>query len=168
MIDNEQPTVRSTKFDWTSYQTYDEISAWLDEQLAAHPDVLREVPFGKSHEGRPIRAVHLSRKAGNPAVIIESNIHAREWITSATATWLLNELLTSTDPAVRDLSQNLDWYIIPIFNVDGFAYSHTTVSVKIIARFASHINSFLIRFMLRTGCGANRDTTMRHCATAPI
>lgn len=59
--------------------------------------------------------------------MIEANIHAREWITSATATWLLNELLTSTHPDVQDLAQNIDWVIIPVFNVDGFAYTHSTV-----------------------------------------
>lgn len=64
---------------------------------------------------------------GNPLVFIESNIHAREWITSATATWFINELLTSTDTEIQDLAQNIDWIIIPVFNVDGFHYTHTTV-----------------------------------------
>ena len=68
---------------------------------------------------------------GNPAIFIESHIHAREWITSATATWFINELLTSSDPEVRQLANNYDWYILPILNVDGFVYSHETVSVKI-------------------------------------
>ena len=67
---------------------------------------------------------------GNPTIFIEANIHAREWITSATATWFLNELLTSQDPAVVDLATNIDWYIIPIFNVDGFAYTHAVVSLS--------------------------------------
>lgn len=65
---------------------------------------------------------------GNPVIFLEANIHAREWITSATATWFLNELLTSTEPAIRDLAENIDWYILPVFNVDGFVYSHTVVS----------------------------------------
>ena len=67
---------------------------------------------------------------GNPTIFIESNIHAREWITSATATWFINELLTSTDPAMQDLAQNIDWIIIPVFNVDGFHYTHTTVNSR--------------------------------------
>lgn len=64
---------------------------------------------------------------GNPTIFIESNIHAREWITSSTATWFINELLTSTDPVIMDLAQNIDWYIIPVLNVDGFHYTHTVV-----------------------------------------
>lgn len=65
---------------------------------------------------------------GNPVIFIESNIHAREWITSATATWLLNELLTSTDAVTQVLSNQYDWIIVPIVNVDGYVYTHTTVS----------------------------------------
>ena len=61
-------------------------------------------------------------------MFIEANIHAREWISSATATWFINQLLTSTDPAVVDLAENIDWYIVPVLNVDGFSYSHTDVS----------------------------------------
>lgn len=45
---------------------------------------------------------------------------------SATATYVLNELLHSTDPAVQDLALNIDWYIIPISNPDGYEYSRTT------------------------------------------
>lgn len=56
---------------------------------------------------------------------MEANIHAREWITSATATWLLNELLTSTDPIVQVLSNEYDWIIVPIVNVDGYIYTQT-------------------------------------------
>lgn len=130
LIDRERESNRQseTHFDWTAYKNYTQIYEWLDEQIAAHPTVLQERPFGRSYEGRPIRAVRLSRKAGNKAVFIEANIHAREWIASATATWLLNELLTSVDPAIRDLSENLDWYFVPIFNVDGFDFSHRVVS----------------------------------------
>lgn len=59
--------------------------------------------------------------------MIDANIHAREWISSATATWLLNELLTSTDPEVVDIATNIDWYFIPMVNPDGFVYTKTTV-----------------------------------------
>lgn len=67
---------------------------------------------------------------GNPTIFIESTIHAREWVTVATATYFLNELLTSKDPAIVDLAQNYDWVIIPVFNVDGYTYTHNRVSNK--------------------------------------
>lgn len=51
---------------------------------------------------------------GNRAVVIEANIHAREWIASATATYVLNELLYSMDPVIQEMAQNIDWYILPV------------------------------------------------------
>lgn len=60
--------------------------------------------------------------------MIESTIHAREWIAAATATYLLNELLTSTDTTIQDLARNFNWIIIPVLNVDGYVYSHERVS----------------------------------------
>lgn len=128
MIDNEQPKIQPRAFGWTSYQTLDEIYAFLDTLLETYPTILTNINLGDSFENRPIRAVRLSHQAGNPTIFIESNIHAREWITSATATWFLNELLTSTAPEVRDLATTIDWVIVPVLNVDGFDYSHRVVS----------------------------------------
>ncbi|KAJ6648921.1 Zinc carboxypeptidase A 1 [Pseudolycoriella hygida] len=124
LIDNENPKTRAVDFDWTSYYTYDEIYEWLDVQLATYPTILSNFVVGESFQNRTIRGVKLAYNEANPSIFIEANIHAREWITSATATWFLNELLTSTDPTIQDLARNINWYIVPIFNVDGFVYSH--------------------------------------------
>uniref|UniRef100_A0A1L8DQZ6 Zinc carboxypeptidase A 1 n=1 Tax=Nyssomyia neivai TaxID=330878 RepID=A0A1L8DQZ6_9DIPT len=126
LIDNEQPKVlaRNDEFGWTQYHTLDEINAWLDLMIAQYSNVLTSVNAGNSYEGQPIRGVLLSYRAGNPAIFIESNTHAREWITSATATYILNEFLTSTDPNVRRIAESYDWYIFPNVNPDGFRYSH--------------------------------------------
>lgn len=72
----------------------------------------------------------------NPIIFIESTIHAREWITVATATYILNELLTSNDPEVRDLATKYDWVFIPVVNVDGYVYSHSSVSTLEFAFFS--------------------------------
>ncbi|CAD6999794.1 unnamed protein product [Ceratitis capitata] len=129
LIDGEQST-RSTdddsSFGWTRYYPLSAIEAFLDDILTKYPSVTSAIDIGTSYEGRKIRGIKISYKEGNPGIFIESNIHAREWITSATATWLINELLTSTDEKVRNLAENHDWYIVPVLNVDGFAYTHTT------------------------------------------
>lgn len=63
LIDNERPKVQSRAFDWTDYKNYTEIYDWLDEQLAAFPNILTGLTIGTTFEGRPIRAVKLSNKA---------------------------------------------------------------------------------------------------------
>ena len=54
-------------------------------------------------------------------------MHAREWIGVATSTFILNELLTSTDPNVMEIAANYNWYVFPVTNPDGYQYTHTTV-----------------------------------------
>lgn len=95
---------------------------------------------------------------------MESNIHAREWITSATATWLLNELLTSTDPVVQVLSNEYDWIIVPIVNVDGYIYTQT-VSGQF--RTKSFVELTKIQFY-RTEHGEKLDRPIHCSVTEPI
>lgn len=122
----------ATEFGWTRYYGLANIEQFMDNILASFPLVTKEFIIGNSFEGRTIRGIKISHKAGNAGVFIEANIHAREWITSATATWFINELLTSSDPEVMQLAQNYDWYIVPVLNVDGFVYTHERVSLKIL------------------------------------
>ncbi|XP_037958887.1 zinc carboxypeptidase [Teleopsis dalmanni] len=124
LIDAGIPSQRSSRMDWKQYNTLDEINIWLDEIADRYPDIITPFSIGNSHEGRKIKGIKISYKPGNKAIFIESTIHAREWITSAAITYVIDELLVSRNPAVRDIAENLDWYIIPVLNVDGFVYSH--------------------------------------------
>lgn len=134
----------ASTFGWTRYHKLPEIEAWLDGILATYPDVTEGFEVGKSFEGRTIRGLKISYKSGNPGVFIESNIHANEWITSATCTWFINELLSSADEQVRHMAESHDWYIVPVLNVDGFVYSHEHVSFCLYSKFLNTINcSFL-------------------------
>ncbi|BFF98963.1 zinc carboxypeptidase [Drosophila madeirensis] len=123
-IDAQRPRQRIGHHEWTQFHTLDEIYEWLDLIESRYPDIVTPFTIGNSYEGRPIRGVKISYQQGNPAVFIESNIHAREWITSATITYFIDELLVPRNPGVRDVAYNVDWYIIPVLNVDGFVYSH--------------------------------------------
>lgn len=144
MINNERPKKISKangELNWTDYHNYIDIYAWLDALKLEFPEYITIENLGSSYEGRPLKLIKLSKQPvlelSNPvieviksmqfqntrAVFIEANIHAREWITSATATYIINELLRSTDPEVQEIAQNVDWYIVPITNIDGFAYT---------------------------------------------
>ncbi|XP_055850675.1 zinc carboxypeptidase [Episyrphus balteatus] len=124
LIDNERPKARSAGMEWTDYHSLEEIHAWVESLAQRFPKQVSLFSIGKSFEGRNIKGLKISYKPGNKAVFIEANIHAREWITSAVITYIIDELLVSRHPAVRDIAENIDWYIIPVLNVDGFVYSH--------------------------------------------
>ena len=50
------------------------------------------------------------------------NLKCREWISPATVTWLLKELVENDD-SHSYLTERLDWYILPVHNPDGYEYS---------------------------------------------
>ena len=56
-----------------------------------------------------------------PAMWIDGGIHAREWISPATVMWTLKELVEGKE--TQELIEKLDWYILPVHNPDGYAYS---------------------------------------------
>lgn len=128
LVDNENPLYSrygKATFDWTSYHTLEEIYGYLEKMAATYPDKVNVIVGGKTYEGRQIKGVKLSFKENNPGVFIEGGIHAREWITPAVVTYILNEFLTSNNTEIRQLAESNDWYIFPSFNPDGFAYTHT-------------------------------------------
>lgn len=130
LIDNEGVADDNRRsragFDWTSYHQLDAMYEWMDSIAAKYPNIVSAFNVGKTYEGRDIKGLKVSYKPGNPGIFMESNIHAREWVTSASATWILNELLTSKDAGVRDIAENIDWYFVPVTNPDGFVYTHTS------------------------------------------
>ncbi|CAL8071094.1 unnamed protein product [Orchesella dallaii] len=110
---------------WGYYARYSEIEHFLTGLVSTDEITVSVETIGTSYEGRNIRAVKLSTSPKNTkSVLIDANIHAREWITSATATWIINELLTET-PYYNEMLKGIDWYIVPLLNPDGYEYSHT-------------------------------------------
>ncbi|XP_017787774.1 PREDICTED: zinc carboxypeptidase-like [Habropoda laboriosa] len=126
-IDDENPRgyLRGT-MDWLGYHRLDVIYRWLDSLVTQYPKIVKPIVGGSTFEGRKIRGVKLSYKGGNSGVFIEGGIHAREWISPAVVTYILNELILSEDPRVRYMAESYDWYIFPVFNPDGYEYTHTT------------------------------------------
>ena len=62
---------------------------------------------------------------GAPIAWIEAGIHAREWIASAVATFMINELVNNADN--KDILDHINFHILPMANPDGYEYTRSTV-----------------------------------------
>lgn len=127
ILDNGLP-VLTNNMTWTAYHQLSDIYQWLIKTSLDNIQYVKPFTIGNSYEGIPILGMKISKKKGNKAIFIESNIHAIEWISSAVGTCFFEKLLYSKDEAIANLTQKYDFYYIPIVNPDGFHYSHTVVS----------------------------------------
>ncbi|GAB0094439.1 zinc carboxypeptidase-like [Sergentomyia squamirostris] len=131
MIDKENPQKfgrAAEDFGWDAYHSTETINEWLNYLAEQYPEVTI-IKGGSTYEGKDIIGININRGGeDSPGVFIEANIHAREWITSASTTWIINKLLTATtaEPEIKDLADNINWYIFPVVNVDGYEYSRNT------------------------------------------
>lgn len=67
-------------------------------------------------------------------------------ITIGTIQLSLSNQCTSTDPVIVILAQTINWYIMPVSNVDGFVYSHNVVSSN---------RNFPFNWMINNGASDN-------------
>ncbi|MCH8271264.1 MAG: hypothetical protein IH985_08670 [Planctomycetes bacterium] len=120
------------------YPTLSEIVSSMNATAAAHPGIARvvdlttELGAPPTHEGRHIFAMRISDNVGidedEPASLLVSNHHAREIVTPVIALHVIERLTTGygSDPALTDLIDNNDIWIVPTWNPDGYEYVFTT------------------------------------------
>mgnify|MGYP001157519081 FL=1 len=115
----------SSGFDWKDYHSHDAINSFIDGLEGANAGWVSTQSIGQSYEGRDMRVIKIE-KAGLKAPIawIEAGIHAREWIASATATFIINELVNNYGDN-QEIVDNLNIHILPMANPDGYEYSRT-------------------------------------------
>ena len=66
------------------------------EELVASSDLVTKEVIGKTYEGRDMVEITITEgtPGSKPVHWIDTNIHAREWITSASCMWFMNEVST--------------------------------------------------------------------------
>lgn len=111
--------------DWTSYHQYDEIMDWLESLATDYPSLCSVEDVGTTYEGRTMKLLKLgSGPETNPGIFIDGGIHAREWISPATVTYMVNELVQNSD-TYSDILSSVNFYIMPAINPDGYEYCFT-------------------------------------------
>lgn len=65
-------------------------------------------------------------------MIVEGGIHAREWISPAFVTYMLQQIIYSAispDGMLRKVALTYEWYFVPVLNPDGYEFTFTQVRV---------------------------------------
>jgi len=124
------PSTGNEAADWfTAYHTPTETNDWVKTLVQQYSSLATLQVAGKTYENRTIYIVKISGKAGSnkPAIVYDGGIHAREWISPAVVQFIMFQLLSgyNHDAEITKMVDAIDWYIVPLLNVDGNEYTHT-------------------------------------------
>uniref|UniRef100_A0A8C2D7B8 Carboxypeptidase A6 n=1 Tax=Cyprinus carpio TaxID=7962 RepID=A0A8C2D7B8_CYPCA len=148
------------QYDYEVYHPLEDIQSWMFETNRTHPHLVELFSIGQSYEGRPLYVLQLGKRTRpfKKAVWIDCGVHAREWIGPAFCQWFVKEALNSYqhDSSMRRLMNQLNFYIMPVFNVDGYHYSWET------DRFWRKTRSKIPRYHCQ-GVDANRNWKVKWC-----
>ena len=119
------------------YQPLGVIYPWMRFLASFFTTHTRLISIGQSYEGRDILGLRLGVHPTNGAdpnpprrktILIPGGAHAREWISTSTATYIAFALITGygKTPAITTLLETFDVVIIPTLNPDGYEYSWST------------------------------------------
>merc|ERR1711963_807308 len=123
---NRNRAIPSSGYDWKDYHSHADINNFIDDLAASNAGWVSTQSIGKTYEDRDMRVIKIEKAGpGAPIAWIEAGIHAREWIASATATFIINELVNNYE-ANKDIVDNLNIHILPMTNPDGYEYSRNS------------------------------------------
>ncbi|XP_046733595.1 carboxypeptidase A6 isoform X2 [Silurus meridionalis] len=151
------------QYDYEVYHPLEEIQNWMFEMNRTHPHLVDLFSIGRSYEGRPLYVLQLGNRVrtSKKAVWMDCGVHAREWIGPAFCQWFVKEALNSYqhDSSLRRLLKQLNFYVMPVFNVDGYHYSWKS------DRFWRKTRSKKAKYHCR-GVDANRNFKVKWCEGA--
>ncbi|MFJ3900779.1 M14 family metallopeptidase [Streptomyces sp. NPDC090025] len=118
------------------YHNYAEMTAEIDQRLAAYPSIMSKRVIGKSYQGRDIVAIKISDNVGTdenePEVLFTHHQHAREHLTVEMALYLLREFGAGygSDSRITSMVNNREIWIVPDLNPDGGEYDIASGSYR--------------------------------------
>ncbi|MFG2945135.1 M14 family metallopeptidase [Streptomyces adustus] len=120
----------------SKYHNYAEMTAEIDQRLAAYPSIMSKRVIGKSYQGRDIVAIKVSDNVATdesePEVLLTFHQHAREHLTVEMALYLLRELGAGygSDSRITNMVNNREIWIVPDLNPDGGEYDIASGSYR--------------------------------------
>ncbi|KAM3720854.1 putative carboxypeptidase suro-1 [Dirofilaria immitis] len=118
------------KYRFGDYGSYKEMLKFMRTIEFYYPHITKLVRIGISHEGIPIEGLKIGYPINDNnkrAFWIDGNIHAREWASSHTALYFINQLVSGfgNDPVITRYLKSVNIYIFPCVNPDGYEYTRS-------------------------------------------
>lgn len=141
---------RQDYFDVFQYHSYSEVVDYLNFVERKYPAITKVLNLGHTHEGRLIKMIKIGYPVGSTtkrAIWIDGGIHAREWVSQATALYFIHSLVNgyATKVNMTEYVQNFTWYIVPNLNPDGYEFSRSSTRPE--------VRSWRKNRSMRPGCG---------------
>ncbi|XP_042369132.1 carboxypeptidase B2-like [Plectropomus leopardus] len=127
---NDSADPRSSSTFYERYHSLEDIYYWINRTHQDNQDTVKVILIGSSYEKRPLYAMKLSLndRPNKKAIWIDCGIHAREWISHAFCLWFVQYSLAfyKINSDITDIFDNMDVYVLPVMNPDGYKYTWTT------------------------------------------
>ncbi|KAK1876473.1 Carboxypeptidase B2 [Dissostichus eleginoides] len=127
---NDSTDPRSSSTFYERYHSLEDIYFWINRTQQDNPDTVKVILIGSSFEKRPLYVLKLSvnNRPNKKAMWIDCGIHAREWISPAFCLWFVQYSLSfyHSNRDITNILDNMDVYILPVLNPDGYHYTWTT------------------------------------------
>ncbi|CAL8290972.1 unnamed protein product [Lota lota] len=114
-------------YNYSVYHPFSEIDNWMSQILFDNPDIVSVERYGKTYEKRDINLLKIGERSGavKKAIWMDCGIHAREWISPAFCQYFVKQILQEYRQGgkMAEMMADLDFYVTPVLNVDGYIYS---------------------------------------------
>uniref|UniRef100_A0A158Q475 ShKT domain-containing protein n=1 Tax=Dracunculus medinensis TaxID=318479 RepID=A0A158Q475_DRAME len=140
---DENPDTSSTKigdmkvsYTFGDYASYKEMLKYMRTIEFYYPNLTKLIRIGRTHEKLPIEGLKIGYPVENNekrAFWIDGNIHAREWASSHTALYFINQLISGygRNSRITHFLDSLNIYIFPCLNPDGYEYSRSNPTPQV-------------------------------------
>uniref|UniRef100_A0A8C3M5M8 Peptidase M14 domain-containing protein n=1 Tax=Geospiza parvula TaxID=87175 RepID=A0A8C3M5M8_GEOPR len=136
LIDNLQAALdaqfdsqaRTASHSYVKYNNWNTVKSRIYHIITLNPDLVSRSVIGKTYEGRPMYLLKLGKNGANKkAIFMDCGFHAREWISPAFCQWFVKEAVETygKDSVMTTLLDKLDFYVLPVVNIDGYVYTWT-------------------------------------------
>lgn len=86
--------LKKAKYPFGDYASYADMVKYMRTIEFYYPRIAKIVRIGATHEGKPIEGLKIGARSSHKkrAVWVDGNIHAREWASSHTALYFINQV----------------------------------------------------------------------------